>query len=352
MKNIYLQILENQAVHSPLALATVTGTEGSTPQKPGSSAFFGSDGLLSGTIGGGAVEDKIQKIVQTRIQSKESGLFTFELDYDISHTEEPICGGKMSVLVDASPELHQKVFEQIKQSLIEGKPGILVTKISPKNDRLVNIMRYWFSENEQENIPPDLKLEIEKGARNLLAKGRKGKYTELQLSHKGGVVLFEPLFPPDRLVIAGAGHIGKALSHLGKLLDFEVTVVDDREEYANLNNLPDADWIVVDDIGKTIQELKKTPDTYVVIVTRGHQNDADALKYCIGSGIAYIGMIGSAKKVAKMKKKFLAEGWSSPQQWKEIHAPVGLKINSQLVQEIAVSIAAQLVQVRNRSLSL
>jgi len=351
MKNIYLQILENQAIHSLMALATVSRTEGSTPQKPGCSALFGRDGILSGTIGGGAVEDKIQKIVQTHIQSKESGLFTFELDYDISHTEEPICGGKMSVLVDAAPELHQKVFEQVKQSLLEGIPGILITKVSPKNERCVNIMRYWFSSIEQENIPIELKVEIENGLRNLLAEGRKGKYTEIHLSREGEVVLLEPLFPPDRLVIAGAGHIGKALAHLGILLDFEVTVVDDREEYANLKNLPDADWIVVDDIGKTFQELKKTSDTYVVIVTRGHKNDADALKYCICSGVAYIGMIGSAKKVVEMQRKFIEEGWATPQQWQKIHAPIGLPINSQSVQEIAVSIAAQLVQVRNQSLS-
>jgi xanthine dehydrogenase accessory factor len=350
MKNIYLQILENQSSQAPMALATVTRTAGSTPQKPGSSALFGLDSILYGTIGGGAVEEKVKKIVQTAVLSKESGLFEYELDNDISHIEEPICGGKMNILVDAAPELHQKVFEQLKQSLLEGEPGILVTKVSPKNDRCVEVVRYWSNGKEQENIPLSLKQDIEKGVRDLLAEGRKGKYTEIYLSREGEVVLLEPLFPPARLVIAGAGHIGKALTHLGKLLDFEVTIIDDREEYANLKNLPDADRIVVDDIGKAFQELKKTPDTYIVIVTRGHKCDADALKYCIGSDIAYIGMIGSAKKVAEMRKKFIEEGWSSPKQWKEIHAPIGLPINSQSVQEIAVSIAAQLVQVRNGSI--
>ena len=338
MKNIYLQILENQPAHTPLVLATVTRTAGSTPQKPGSSALFVQDGLLSGTIGGGAVEEKVQRIVQTVIHSKESGHFSFELDHDISNTEESICGGKMSVLVDATP------------SLLEGKPGILVTKVSRKDGQCVGIMRYWISSNEQENIPHDLKQDIEKEIRALLGKGRKGMYTEIPRSRESEIVFLEAVFPPPRLVIVGAGHIGKALAHLGKLLDFEITVIDDREEYANFKNIPDADRIVVDDIGKFFQGLKLTPDTYVVIVTRGHKSDADALKCCIGSGIAYIGMIGSAKKVAEMRRKFIGEGWSSPEQWKEIHAPVGLQINSQSVQEIAISIAAQLVQVRNISL--
>jgi xanthine dehydrogenase accessory factor len=351
MKNIYLQIPENQPAHSWLALATVIWTEGSTPQKPGSSALFGSDGLLSGTIGGGSVEERVQKFVQTRIYSKESGLFTFDLNNDISHTEAPICGGKMNVLVDAAPAVHLEVFEQLRQSFLDGMPGILITKVSPKNDRCVNIIRFWFCGNEQGNIPATLKQNIGKEIQALLSKGRKAKYTKIHLSHEGEMVLLEPLFPPDRLVIAGAGHIGKALAHLGKLLDFEVTVIDDREEYANPGNLSEADNIVLDDISNAFQTLKKTPDTYIVIVTRGHKSDADALKFCIGSGIAYIGMIGSAKKIAEMKKKFLAEGWSSPEQWKEIHAPVGLKINSISVQEIAISIAAQLIQVRNSSLS-
>jgi xanthine dehydrogenase accessory factor len=351
MKNIYLQILENQSAHSPMALATVTRSAGSTPQKPGSSALFVQEGLLSGTIGGGAVEEKVHKIMQTALDKKESGLFAFELDHDISHEEEPICGGKMSVLVDAAPELHHRVFEQLKHSLIEGEPGVLVTKVNMMNGESVGIVRYWICGNEHENIPGDLKQDIEKGVKKLLAEGRRGKYAELPLSRGTEVVFLEPVFPPARLIIAGAGHIGKALAHLGKLLDFEVTVIDDRREYANLKNLPDTDRILVDDIGKAFEGLKKTPDTYVVIVTRGHKSDADALKYCIGSGIAYIGMIGSAKKVAEMRRKFIGEGWSSPQQWKDIHAPVGLKINSQSVQEIAVSIAAQLVQVRNSSIS-
>jgi xanthine dehydrogenase accessory factor len=348
MKNTYLQILDNLPAHFPLALATVIRTAGSTPQKPGSSALFVYDGLLSGTVGGGAVEEKVQKIAHTALHSKESGLFVFELDNDISREQDPICGGKMSVLVDAAPELHQQVFEQLKQSLHEGKPGILVTKINLMDGQQASIVRYWISRNAPEDFPPDLK-DMEKRIKNLQAEGRNAKYTELHLSGEKELVFLEPVFPPAHLVIAGAGHIGKALAHLGKLLDFEVTVIDDREEYANPQNLPDADSIVVDDIGKAFQALEKTPDTFAVIVTRGHKCDADALKCCIGSGLAYIGMIGSAKKVSEMRNKFIDEGWSTPEQWKAIHAPVGLQINSQSVQEIAVSIAAQLVQVRNSS---
>jgi xanthine dehydrogenase accessory factor len=350
MKNIYLHFLENHSAHSLLALATVTRTEGSTPQKPGSSALFNQDGLLAGTVGGGSVEGKVQKIVHHAIHSKESGLFSFDLDNDISSSDEPICGGKMSVLVDVMPELHYKVFERFRQSIQDGEAGILVTKVKKKEGRSFEIKRFWISANEMGAIPLELKTDIEKSVSEFFNGDRKGKYTEIRLPDKAEIVYLEPVFPPSRLVIAGAGHIGKALAHLGNLLDFEVTVIDERVEYANLKNLPDADRIVADVIGKAFQSLKKTPDTYVVIVTRGHKNDADALRYCIGSDVAYIGMIGSLKKVGDMRRKFIQEGWSTPEQWKEIHAPVGLQINSQSVEEIAVSIAAELVQVKNSSL--
>jgi xanthine dehydrogenase accessory factor len=151
-----------------------------------------------------------------------------------------------------------------------------------------------------------------------------------------------------RLIIAGGGHIGQALAHLASLLEFEVTVVDDRSDFANENHIPDADHLVVKDIGSAMSEMVYGPDTYVVIVTRGHRQDGEALKACIGSDAAYIGMIGSVHKVGVMKKQFINEQWASKEQWASLHTPIGLEIGSQTVQEIAISIAAQLVEVRNR----
>jgi xanthine dehydrogenase accessory factor len=149
-------------------------------------------------------------------------------------------------------------------------------------------------------------------------------------------------------VIAGAGHVGQAVAHVGHLLDFEVTVVDDRPEFANETRLPEADHIIVEDIGKAIDEMPKTADTYFVIVTRGHSHDADALKACISSDVAYIGMIGSRRKIALMREKFIDLGWATAPHFDRVFAPIGIDIQSKTVQEIAVSIAAELVQVRNQ----
>jgi xanthine dehydrogenase accessory factor len=150
-----------------------------------------------------------------------------------------------------------------------------------------------------------------------------------------------------KLVIAGAGHIGRSLSHLGSLLGFEVTVIDDRPEYANHENIPDAGNFIVKNIGEASRELKKAPDTYMVIVTRGHKDDAEALRACIDSDLAYLGMIGSSKKIGAVREEFFRNGWATPEQWSKLHSPIGLEINSVTVEEIAVSIAAQIIMVKN-----
>jgi xanthine dehydrogenase accessory factor len=348
MKNIYLQILDEHAIRSSLVLATVTRATGSTPQKPGSSALFDKAGLLSGTVGGGALEGEVQKIVQRAVVSKKSGHYHFRLDNDISQKEEAICGGQISILVDATPGNHLAVIEQVKQSMQQKIPGILVSQVISLNDNEVEIHRFWVTGSNKHLLKDQLKI-TQQEIESIIEAGNQFDYREFSLSReeKSTSIFLEPVFPLPRLVIAGAGHIGKALAHLGNLLDFEVTIIDDRVEYANHENIPDADHIIVDNIGKAMLVLEKTTDTYFVIVTRGHKDDAEALKTCIGSGAAYVGMIGSANKIALMRKKFIDEGLATPLQWDTIHAPVGLEIHSKTVQEIAVSIAAQLVQVRN-----
>ncbi len=168
----------------------------------------------------------------------------------------------------------------------------------------------------------------------------------LRETSDGNARFFEPIFPLPELIIAGAGHIGRALAHLANLLDFEVTVIDDRSEYANSHNIPDADHLVVDDIGKALQGLSPSQDTYIVIVTRGHKDDADALRACLDADVAYIGMIGSKRKISLMRDEFISQGWATESQLDSVYAPIGMEIGSKTVQEIAVSISAQLVQVR------
>jgi len=351
MKNIYQYIIEQHEDLDLIALATVTRTSDSAPQKPGSSALFGKNGLITGTVGGGLVEGNIQKSAIEALKSKTSGHFSFNLANDISKKEEAICGGQISVLIDANVKNSLKTFEQVKLSLSIRKPGVIITMATTQSGKMVIINRYFMSDSVNPGLPPAFMEKIGPVVRDIISSGNPSDFRELELSipneETSSIFFFEPVLPPCSLVIAGAGHIGKALSHLGSLLGFEVTVIDDRPEFANTENLPDADHVVVKNIGEAVHKIEKDVNTFIVIVTRGHKDDAEALKACIGSGVAYTGMIGSRNKISAMRKDFIEKKWASPELWDKVCAPIGLDIKSQTVEEIAVSIAAQLVLVKN-----
>src|ERR1035437_249092 len=156
MKNIYLQILDHQSDISNLVLATVTRTHGSTPQKPGSSALFSQKGLISGTVGGGVVEGRVEKLAREAILSKKSGHFQFNLANDISNKEEAICGGQISIMIDANLNNHLSVFEQLGKSIEDHVPGVLITMVTGLAGEKVLINRYWISNT----FKPDMSAEF------------------------------------------------------------------------------------------------------------------------------------------------------------------------------------------------
>jgi xanthine dehydrogenase accessory factor len=351
MQHIYYQIADFLSFPSPLVLATIIRTSGSTPQKEGNSVVFGKDGILSGTIGGGVLEGRVQKLAENIMNTGISGVYNFNLDYDVFHDEDAICGGQATVLTDAAPQNHIPVFNELKDSLEKGEPGVMLTVIKKMAEHRAEIQKFWITEGNATPLPEKYKDKAESAIQKLLSKGTPGDTTNMELyvpgEKEGRILFFEAIFPLPKLVIAGAGHIGKALAAMGKLLDFNVTVIDDRSEFANAKNIPDADLLIVDDIGKAMSGLRKTRDTFIVIVTRGHKDDEKALKTCIGAEVAYTGMIGSHHKVALMRNNFIQNGWATADQWAAIHTPIGLDIKSKTVWEIVVSIAAQLILVRN-----
>lgn len=165
----------------------------------------------------------------------------------------------------------------------------------------------------------------------------------------GGMSVFlEPVNPMAQLFIFGAGHIGTVLSHIAKLLDFNVTVIDNRPEYADAAKLPWADSVIADDYGTAIEKLPFSSNTYVVILTHKHEHDFGVLEGCIAKPHCYVGMIGSKKKVATCMKQ-LREHGVGDDIIKSIHAPVGINISANTPAEIAVSIIAEIVQVRSTS---
>ncbi len=353
MKSIYVCLLEGLTEQKPLVLATNVATKGSTPQVPGASALFSSKGLLEGTLGGGLLEADAQRKALKTLKKKASLLSEFSLKDDISSEEGAICGGEVKILIDACPEENRGAFQALNQSLIKREPGVLATFINRISEEKVSLSRRWTERKEKFAADPGAHLSLfKKEIRKAFLEGRpfflKIKKEIFPEKAKERFLFLEPIFPLPLLVIAGAGHVGQAVTHLGSLLNFEVTVIDDRPEFANKEKLPDADHIIVDEIENAIQNFPISSDTYFVIVTRGHKQDGAALRQCISSEASYIGMIGSDRKIKLMRKKFLEEGWATSRQFDRVCAPIGIDIQSKTVEEIAISIAAQLVLVRGQ----
>jgi xanthine dehydrogenase accessory factor len=357
MNNIYQKLLEELKAGKPLVLATIVSTKGSSPQVPGVSALFSEEGLLFGTLGGGVLEARAQETAIESLKNQSSCFSNFGLYADISSPEEAICGGEADILFDADPGNHEEVFYLLIESMKKRKPGVLRTSISRAGENRVRITRSWigkdriFGEKTKKPgiaVDEEVKEAFAAGSPMLLPLREEPKLKGLRREPgQEKFIYLEPMFPLSHLIIAGAGHVGQALAHLGTLLDFEVTVIDDRPEFANRERFPEVDHIIVADIEQAIEDLPKTSDSYFVIVTRGHSQDAEALRACIGSDVAYIGMIGSVRKISLMRKNFLDQGWATSSQFERVHAPIGIDIQSKTVQEIAVSIAAELILIRN-----
>ncbi len=158
-------------------------------------------------------------------------------------------------------------------------------------------------------------------------------------------VYVEPILPQPWLFILGAGHVGRCLARTARDLGFRIAVADDRIKYANRERFPEAEALHVGDWEKVLEELPVDPSSYVVIVTRGHQFDLVCLRFALKSRARYIGLIGSRRKIRLFFEKLESEG-VDPAEFARVSAPVGLDIGSETPEEIAVSIAAELIAVR------
>lgn len=163
---------------------------------------------------------------------------------------------------------------------------------------------------------------------------------------QGGTIdIFVEVLPSiQSLVIAGAGHIAQPLAELGKLLHFSVTIIDDRPQFANPERFPMADDIHVADFELGLQRVRMNRDTFVVLVTRGHVHDFASLRYVLTTEAGYVGMIGSKVRVRTVLDRLKAEGFSN-ETLERVYAPIGIDIGSHTPQEIAVAIAAEIVDV-------
>ena len=346
MREIYQKIPELIESDQVGAYCTVVETKGSTPQKPGSKLLILPNLRNIGTLGGGCVEAEARRQAIGLMQDGMPRLLEFQLDSDYGWDDGLICGGNMKIFIDLpKTRAEAEMFQRLQALNAQKTPIVCATVVSSAKQGIDVGMKMIFTATG-ERIgtlgDPDLEAAIEVETPGVLENNRASLFRE----NDAATVFLEPLQPRPTLLIAGAGHVGQALCHLGSWLDFDIAIVDDRADFASEERLPEADEIIIGDIATELRNYPITPLTYVVIVTRGHQHDESALHSVVESDARYIGLIGSRRKI-KLIFDDLMEAGISTERLQRVYAPIGLDINSKTVPEIAVSIASQLIQVRN-----
>ena len=164
------------------------------------------------------------------------------------------------------------------------------------------------------------------------AKGATAVYVE--------VVEAKPVF-----LIVGAGHIGRSLAKLADFLDFHVAILDDRDDFASSERVPEADEVLCEDFEEALKKYPIGPSTYITLVTRGHKQDELSLRTCLGRGAAYLGMIGSRRRTGGVLEHLREDGFD-PEELARVRTPIGLSIGAETPEEIAISIMAEVIMLR------
>jgi len=331
----------------PCVYCSVVETRGSTPQKAGAAMLVFPDGSQAGTLGGGCVEAEVKRQALRTLAVPEAAkpdLHSFCLDDNYGWDDGLICGGRMNILADplSAPRAHD--YFHLLRDLVDQGQGCTEAVVVASDPSGVPLgSRYLFDENGGllDQLGPATAPEII--ARPLVPLAKRPK-PYLQQG-----VAYLPVLPRITLLIVGGGHVGQAVARLAADVDFEIWVLDDRETYASPERFPMARRRLVGDIGQLLQDVNDkslTPSTFALIVTRGHAHDEEALYHLATSRAAYVGMIGSKRKIKMIFEDLGARGVPSAA-LARVHAPLGFAIGSQTVPEIAVSIVAELIAVRN-----
>ncbi len=302
---------------APVLLLYVLESRGSSPGRQGFMMAVNARGEMRGSIGGGIMEHKLVELAKEQLSTGHTSAMLRRQIHDKSAARDQsgmICSGEQLILFYPVSLRDEENIRRLISSLRQGRSGTL--RLSPAGMQVtgeVPLTDFSFTRSENDDW----------------------SYTE-----KTGY--------QQQLSIIGGGHCSLALSQLMRRLDFYVRVYDNREGLSTMAENQDAhEKIIVPDYSMLQELVLPGPDHYVVIMTFGYRTDDQAVKALLGKSFRYTGLLGSASKIDRMMQEYRREGLSE-EGLQRISSPAGLSIKSQTPMEIAVSIAAQIIQVKNK----
>jgi xanthine dehydrogenase accessory factor len=296
------------------ALATVVATTGSVPRHAGAKMLVRADGSLVGTIGGGRIE--LDVIAEAR--DVAGGAPARLVERHLVHDLAMCCGGTMHVFIEPLDGARWKALEEAGRRRRRRVPSALITQLGSPGGKDV--------------VADDECLRTREARRD-------------------GDRFVEPVFPPERVVLFGGGHVAQATAPLCAAVGFEVVVCDEDESFASPERFPEALLLHSFDLRDVARDLAPFgPGDFAVVLTRDHALDQAVVEaLLVRDDLTYLGLIGSRGKLGRFKKRILAKGIADEARFARLHSPVGLDIGAETPEEIAVSIVGQLILERARS---
>lgn len=330
MNTIFAKLLYELEKKHDTMLVTIISDQGSTPRGAGSQMLVGEKGRMAGTIGGGAVERRSEELAMELLKGKTSGTHEFRLHRNAKEDIGMVCGGDVRVCfqyISGTDAIWQELAVKLTEQVKERKPGWLILKLDGGSPVLLD----------------------EKG-RELAGQPVSGTEADPSGLTGSGNVLTEtcfsmPLPVGERAVLFGGGHCSYALVPILKSVGFRVTVFDCREEFAKVDRFPDADAVICGDYLKIADSITLNKDDYVVVMTNGHSHDYEVQEQALRGPLAYIGVIGSRAKAASVNARLRLAGVPE-EAIQRVYTPIGTAIKAVTPEEIAVSIAGEMIYVR------
>lgn len=368
MSAVYKEVLGILEAGGRVALATLMARRGSAPGSLGAKMLVREDGTTAGSIGGGCVEAEVWDAARAALANGEPQVLAYHLNTEEMAESGLICGGNVEILVEPLGPPHLPVIRGIVESRRAKTPALVVTTVPPGA-----AVPPTEAGPLGGTVPPGAAAfkVLLTGDGAMVGPGReaapeealRAAWTRLPPAatrimaredvegdvEEGTRLLLESVAAPASLLVFGGGHLSEEIVPLAKRVHFQVTVVDDRPMFANPDRFPEADEVLVSEFEEAFERLTLDDNSFVVIVTRGHLHDRLCLERSLATDAAYIGMVGSRAKIKKTYNA-LEEAGVPRERLEQVHSPIGLDIRARLPEEIAVSIVAELIYVRNSRL--
>lgn len=338
-------------------MATIIAQHGSSPRGTGARMAISTNQKQIGTIGGGRLEAGLHDRFDELMDRHSSVVMDFVLSESEAANLEMICGGSISILVDPISTDNTELvdmYRHIHDSVIAQKSSWLLSLLPDKASHLRPKKCFISSDQKligswkpnvffNKGIPSQISfdstvislVDIDLNTPQIITAGKTK-------------IFLEPIGQHSTVLIVGAGHIAQKLAPLTTLVGFQTIVLDDRQDFISEERFPGIDQrVLLENFDHVFQDIKTDSQTLIVIVTRGHQFDKSVLSQALRTSAGYIGMIGSRRKIKLTFESLIEEGISA-EDLSKVHSPIGLNIGAETPEEIAISIVAELIQVRSQ----